>query len=220
MTAQKTIDPAKLKATPEQEDFAHKYTEEGSGKVGGTLLNNYFKAVAKLLADSGKTKGLAIELGCGEGFSTQRLREMLPKDIKLEASEYVGPLVPVAQAKNPDVKVIEESVYELTHKDNSFDVIFLLEVLEHLDFPDKALGEIARVLKPDGYLILGVPREPLWRGLNMARGKYLKDFGNTTGHLNHWGTASLKRYMTQYFGTIEAVKTPLPWTLVLAQKHS
>ena len=30
------------------------------------------------------------------------------------------------------------------------------------------------------------PREPLWRGLNIARGAYLKDLGNTPGHLNHW----------------------------------
>ena len=214
-----SVDYTKLKATPEQEDFGHKYTEEGGGKVGGKLLDNYFKSVASLVATSGKTSGVAIELGCGEGFSTQRLRKLLPSAVKLQASEYVAQLVPLAQAKNPDVKVIEESIYDLTHADNSFDMVFLLEVLEHLDYPDKALEEIARILKPDGYLVLGVPREPLWCCLNIARGKYLAHFGNTPGHLNHWPSLVLQRFVQRHFGPIVSRRQPIPWTQLLAQKR-
>ena len=36
------------------------------------------------------------------------------------------------------------------------------------------------------WLLVSVPREPLWRGLNLARGSYLRELGNTPGHLNHW----------------------------------
>ncbi|TXG76634.1 class I SAM-dependent methyltransferase [Patescibacteria group bacterium] len=211
-----------LKATPELEDFGHKYTEEGSGKIGSKLLDGYFKTVENLLNESGyattKKKITAIELGCGEGYSTQRLHKMLPKSAHFVASEYVKALVPKAQKLNPKVKVIQESVYELTHKDNSFDVVFLLEVLEHLDYPDKALEEIRRVIKPGGVLVLGVPREPLWRALNMARGKYLKDFGNTIGHLNHWSARSLVKHVEAHFGPVQTRKNPIPWTLVLAKK--
>jgi SAM-dependent methyltransferase len=211
----------KLKATPEVEDFAHKYTEEGQGKLGRTLLDKYFSSVESLVATSGITnrgKIRAIEIGCGEGFSTERLRDMLPDNVKLEASEYVAELVPRAQKRNPQVPIIEESIYQTTHKDNSFDLIFLLEVLEHLDYPDKALRELARILKPDGYLVLGVPREPLWCLLNMARGKYLAHFGNTPGHLNHWPTFALKRDIRRHFGPVITRRVPLPWTQVLAQK--
>lgn len=211
-----------LRATPEQEDFAHKYTEEGQGKIGRKLLDNYFKSVEALVQASGVTsrkKVKAIELGCGEGFSTQRLRGLLPENVELQASEYVKALVPKAQKRNPSVKITQESAYETRHKDNTFDVVFLLEVLEHLDYPDKALEEISRILKPDGYLILGVPREPLWCCLNMARGKYLRHFGNTPGHLNHWPSFMLKRYIRQHFGSIHQSRHPLPWTQVLAQKR-
>ena len=211
-----------LKATPEIEDFGHKYTEEGQGKIGSKLLDGYFNAVESLLKESKKTKKgelKVIELGCGEGYSTQRLVKMFPKKANIMASEYVKKLVPKAQKLNPKVKVIQESVYELTHKDNTFDVIFLLEVLEHLDYPEDALKEIRRVLKPDGVLILGVPREPIWRGLNMARGKYLKDFGNTTGHLNHWSKRSLISFIETNFGSVTARRSPLPWTLVLADPN-
>lgn len=212
------LDSENLRATPELEDFAHKYTEEGQGKIGSKLLDGYFKAVNELLDGARLSEGKAIELGCGEGFSTVRLHKMLPKKMKLYASEYVAELVPKAQKMNPKVKVVEESVYELTHKDNSFDLVFLLEVLEHLDYPDKALEEIHRILKPGGVLILGVPREPIWRSLNMARGKYLKDFGNTIGHLNHWSSRSLIKTIETHFGPVEEYKQPLPWTIVRAVK--
>lgn len=215
-------DYSNLKATPETEDFAHKYTEEGQGKIGSKLLDGYFTSVAKLIDTSqiaGRKKAKAIELGCGEGFSTQRLRYMLPANISLEASEYVDKLVPKAQKRNPKVKVRQESVYEIQAKDNTYDLIFLLEVLEHLDYPDAALKEIARVLKPDGFLILGVPREPLWCCLNIARGKYLKHLGNTPGHLNHWPAFALKRFVGRHFGSVITSRQPLPWTQVLAKKH-
>jgi hypothetical protein len=75
------------------------------------------------------------------------------------------------------------------------------------------------VLKDDGVLILGVPREPLWRALNMARGKYLKDFGNTVGHLNHWSARSLVKHVEKHMGPVVARKNPIPWTLVLVKKH-
>ena len=215
-------DELELRATPEKEDFGHKYTEEGQGKIGAYLIDGYFNAVADLLVSSGKLtqKNLQlIELGCGEGFSTQRISKMLPKTASLMASEYVTDLIPVAQENNPNVKVIEESVYTLTHKDKTFDVVFLLEVLEHLDHPELALAEIKRVLKDDGVLILGVPREPIWRGLNMLRGKYLRDFGNTIGHLNHWSSRSLKKMLEAEFGRVHNMKQPLPWTIVEARKR-
>ena len=218
-----TPQPAGLKATPEKEDFAHKYTEDGRTKIGRKLLDNYFKAVGDLvkLSGVGDLKGAtAIELGCGEGFSTQRVRELLPSNVKLDASEYVEAIVPRAQKRNPGIKVTQESVYELQHPDDSYNLVFLLEVLEHLDYPEWALAEIKRILKPGGYLVLGVPREYLWCALNLARLKYVTRFGNTPGHLNHWSARGIKKYVTAHFANVEAAKTPLPWTLVLARKES
>lgn len=214
------IDHSNLTATPEEEDFAHKYTEEGQGKIGRRLLDNYFQAVEQLanLSGGSKKRSTAIEIGCGEGFSTVRLRQLLPDTVELQASEYVKEMVPRARERNPGIKVFQESVYETKHRDNSFDLVFLLEVLEHLDYPETALTELKRILKPSGYLVLGVPREPLWCTLNMARGKYLRHWGNTPGHLNHWSTWTIKRFAGRHFYMVES-RTPLPWTLLLLQKQ-
>jgi hypothetical protein len=64
------------------------------------------------------------------------------------------------------------------------------------------------------HLLVSVPREPLWRGLNMARGAYLKDLGNTPGHLNHWSKRAFVRLLGQHGEVIEA-RSPFPWTMVL-----
>ena len=211
------IDHSKLSAKPETEDFRHKYE---TNKAGQKLIDGYFAAVKQLLKTPlrNNKKMKALEIGCGEGYSTRRLHEMLPADVELEASEFVAAQIPAAEKLNPGLRISAESVYSLKRSDNSLDVVFLLEVLEHLDYPEKALQEISRVTKPGGYLILGVPREPLWRVINMARGKYLKNFGNTTGHLNHWSKKGLIAHVEQNFHPVIDVRSPLPWTIVLAKK--
>ena len=78
----------------------------------------------------------------------------------------------------------------LPFADSEFDVATAIEVLEHVPDPEHTVSEMARVAS--GHLLVSVPREPLWRGLNMARGAYLRDLGNTPGHLNHWSKRALR----------------------------
>ena len=205
------IDYTKLKATPEIEDFSGKY--EDTGVVARYLVNNYFKSVAKLLSKVEEVD-LAHEIGAGEGRSTMRLSKMVKN---LSGSEFVEDLVELARKNNPDLNIFKESVYELKFDDNSVNLVFLLEVLEHLDYPELALQEIKRI--SEKYLILGVPREPLWRFLNMCRLKYLKDFGNTPGHLNHWSKKTLIKLIEKEFGKVIAIESPIPWTIILAKKY-
>jgi hypothetical protein len=66
------------------------------------------------------------------------------------------------------------------------------------------------------WLLVSVPREPVWRATNMARGAYLRDLGNTPGHVNRWSKASFKRLLSRY-GTIEEARSPFPWTMLLVR---
>lgn len=211
------VNKGQLKATPEDEDFRGKYE---SGRAGDYLLSRYFQSVSRLIerANVKNKKAKAIEIGCGEGLSTARLAKLLPDNFTLEASEYVEHQIPFAKKNNPGMKITQESIYELTHRDSVFDLVLLPEVLEHLDYPDKGLQELKRVTKKNGYLIIGVPNEPLWRVLNMARGKYWSDLGNTPGHLNHWSSKGLIQYVEKHFGEVIAIEKPTPWTILLAKK--
>jgi SAM-dependent methyltransferase len=88
-----------------------------------------------------------------------------------------------------------------------------LEVLEHVPQPERALADIARVCR--GTAILSVPREPIWRAGNMARGRYLKDWGNTPGHVNHWSSGAFERFVRTRFD-VGDIARPVPWTMVRA----
>ena len=205
------IDYGKLRAKPEEEDFSGKY--EDSNFISHYLVNNYFKSVARLLELTINVNS-AHEIGIGEGRSTQRLKNLIDN---LSGSEFLEKLIPIAQKNNPELNIFQESIYDLKFKNKSIDLVLLLEVLEHLDYPELALKEISRISKK--YLLIGIPNEPLWRILNIARLKYLKDLGNTPGHLNHWSKKSFIKLIQKNYGNVIAVESPLPWTIVLAKKY-
>jgi hypothetical protein len=85
-------------------------------------------------------------------------------------------------------------------------------VLEHVPEPEATLSEMARVARR--HLLVSVPREPMWRMLNMARGAYVRDLGNTPGHLNHWSKVGFHSLLSRY-GRVQEVRTPFPWTMLL-----
>jgi hypothetical protein len=61
-----------------------------------------------------------------------------------------------------------------------------------------------------------VPNEPLWRVLNVMRGKYLGSLGNTPGHVNHWSSGRFRSFLERRFQIVELHK-PLPWTMALCK---
>ena len=66
------------------------------------------------------------------------------------------------------------------------------------------------------HLLVSVPREPLWRVLNMARGAYWRTLGDTPGHLNHWSQRAFVTMLSRY-GSVAEVRSPPPWTMVLVR---
>jgi hypothetical protein len=89
-------------------------------------------------------------------------------------------------------------------------------VLEHLNDPDVGLRRLARAAQP--HALLSVPREPLFRTLNLLRGAHLASLGNSPGHLQHWSTRSFLDFVRRELDILE-VRTPLPWTVVLAKSR-
>ncbi|MCC5866324.1 MAG: class I SAM-dependent methyltransferase [Wenzhouxiangella sp.] len=198
-----------MSGSQEDGEFVGKY--ESSGRIGQILINRFFDAVTGLVRPClGEVRGI-LEVGCGPGYSTQRLAA-LAGERRLIASDISPGLLARARMLNPDIPLISQSVFDLAHPNKSFDLVVMLEVLEHLDRPAVALQELHRVCSR--FLVLSTPREPIWRMLNCARGKYLKDLGNTPGHVQHWSSRGLVAEVSPYFEVI-AVARPLPWTVLL-----
>jgi len=187
------------------------YEKYTTGNPLARYLNNTFLNTLSFLTHKTGAKKV-LDAGCGEGFVIERLNkdwaaEFMGLDIEEDALK-------IAKEKNPQVSFQQASVYQLPFRDKSFDLVILSEVLEHLEDPAKALEEIKRVAKD--YTLISVPHEPVWRFGNMARLKYLRSFGNTPGHVNHWTRRAFIGLISSHF-IIKELKTPFPWTVALCR---
>ena len=191
-------------------EFTDKY--ERTGGIGAWLVDRFYDAVRDLLQPALRPGDTMMEIGCGAGYSTERLRAWLPEGIACAGSDVGASLVDKARRRNPGTPIIQQSVYSLAMPTKSVDVLVMMEVLEHLEQPAAALAELARVARR--HVLISTPREPVWRALNMARGKYLGALGNTPGHVQHWSSAGLRRAVSPTF-EVQAMRCPLPWTILL-----
>ena len=156
------------------------------------------------------------EIGCGEGYWVLTWSQ---QGIKARGSDFSEKVIDLARqnAQEQDIHhavFATHSIYDLELERDTADLIVCCEVLEHLENPEAGLAALQRVAT--NYVILSVPREPIWCLLNMARGKYLSNFGNTPGHIQHWSTEKFVNLVRRYFEVVE-LKTPMPWTMLLCR---
>lgn len=157
------------------------------------------------------------EVGCGEGVWVLK---WCAEGILARGSDFSEQVIELARNNAKTREVGDElfeakSIYELSPEADSADLVVCCEVLEHLTQPAAALVALQK-LDAEHY-IFSVPREPLWCGLNMLRGKYLKSLGNTPGHINHWSQLTFISLVSSYFEIVE-VRSPTPWTMLLCRK--
>jgi SAM-dependent methyltransferase len=156
-----------------------------------------------------------LDVGCGEGVLTSQWAERLG-DGRIVGIDLDDPKLRAEWDKRqrPNLEYRAEEATSLSFADGEFDMATAIEVLEHVPEPERTVAEMARVA--ERWLLVSVPREPVWRMTNMARGAYLKDLGNTPGHLNHWSKRSFVSLLSRY-GKVEHVRSPFPWTMLLVR---
>jgi len=98
-----------------------------------------------------KEKGTVLDLGCGGGQLSKALSDMgfdvCAADMDAERFEY-----------SHEVKFAELDLNNrLQFKDGQFDYVIFMEVIEHVYNPDFIIGEISRILKPNGMLVISTP---------------------------------------------------------------
>ena len=156
-----------------------------------------------------------LDVGCGEGVLTAewaaRLGDRPVVGIDLDDPKLAAEW---ERRRRPNLEFRAAEATALDFADSEFDLAAAIEVLEHVPEPEATLAEMARVARRR--LLVSVPREPLWRGLNVARGAYLGALGNTPGHVNHWSKRSFAALLSRY-GTVEQVRSPFPWTMLLVR---
>ena len=177
------------------------------------LMNGFLAAFDTLVAQAAPAS--AYEIGCGEGELSLRLlrRGIVTSGLELEP-EVVAEANASAAAAGFGTPFVERSLFSLAPGEIAADLVVCCEVLEHVPDAARALDVLAA--QDARHWIMSVPREPLWRVLNLARGKYLAQLGNTPGHIQHWSAAAFVNLVATRF-EIVALRCPLPWTMVLCR---
>ncbi len=202
-------------------------TVSQDGVVTGNTYDKYGSAnplvrrlMARFEADLDELMTLAgprslLDVGCGEGVLVQRWAQRLG-EARVVGIDLEEPSIQAGWAEHqaPNLEYRVMSAAELPFADAEFELVSAIEVLEHLPAPERTLAEMARCAQR--HLLVSVPREPVWRMLNMARGAYWPALGNTPGHLNHWSKRSFIRLLERHGEVIEA-RSPFPWTMLLVR---
>ena len=178
------------------------------------LNNVYLRAILRLVRRA--RPSMLVDVGCGEGIVLRHLSEHHAVDGHMYGFDIDSTGLGVAQSQNT-VRLIQGSIVSLPFADRSIDMVLCCEVLEHVEQPELALAELDRVAAQ--WLVLSVPNEPIWRMSNMARGKYLSAWGNTTGHINHWTRWGFLRLVRQRFDPVVIEHTLPFWSMLLARRR-
>jgi 2-polyprenyl-3-methyl-5-hydroxy-6-metoxy-1,4-benzoquinol methylase len=156
-----------------------------------------------------------LDVGCGEGVLTHRWATTLAP-ARVVGIDLDDPLLAAEWARRPapNLTYVAQRAERLPFGAGEFDLACAIEVLEHVPDPEHTLAEMARCAAR--HVLVSVPREPLWRGVNMARGAYWGQLGNTPGHVNHFSKSAIVALCARHGEVIET-RSPFPWTMVLVR---
>ncbi len=111
-----------------------------------------------VLACARQTPGArtVLDLGCAQGNTGLLLAEegfeVYAVDLRPEFLEYAG-----LKYERGAFHRIAADAQRLPFPDGRFDLVIWGEIIEHVAFPERMLGEIARILQPQGFLVVSTP---------------------------------------------------------------
>ncbi len=97
---------------------------------------------------------MVLDVGCGGGFFLSELRPLVKFASGIDLS---GEALRIASRSNKSGVLVQSSAEELPYISHSFDIVICLGSLEHFLNVQKALGEMRRVVRHDGWIFVMVP---------------------------------------------------------------
>ena len=125
-------------------------------------------------------RGRIIDVGCGSGDFLKIINEN-NIDCEIHGFDFSSSALQRCKKNIPKGHFVNGNIYEVAYLDKMFNVIFCIEVLEHLEKPAEVLKEILRICKRDGIIIIAIPN-----GI----------YDDYIGHLNFWTLSEFKELIT------------------------
>jgi ubiquinone/menaquinone biosynthesis C-methylase UbiE len=120
---------------------------------GNQLLEIEQPIVREIL--DGLPRGVALDAACGTGRHTAYLASLGHTVIGVDSSPE---MLARAREKVPEGEFREGDLYELPLDDDAVDLVVCAIALSHVPDLERALGELVRVLRPDGHLVISDSR--------------------------------------------------------------
>jgi ubiquinone/menaquinone biosynthesis C-methylase UbiE len=155
-------------------------------------LEIFYNSISKYIGNN------ILDIGSGEGIFLKYLLTKR-KIKKLTGLEISRRAIKIAKRQNKEVEFIQGSAdNKYIFKTNSFDTIFMTDVIEHLVDIDFALKEIKRVLKPNGNLIIITPDFNILKKIIIALLFWERFFYPTNPHIRFFTKKSMDGVMKKY----------------------
>lgn len=148
------------------------------------ILKSMYKLKVRRWAKLFDRPGKALEVGCGDGFMLQTLKELGWDVAGIERTDEMA-----AYARERfGIKVFTKGFEEIP-SGAEFDLIILFQVLEHMSSPLEVLEQCRRLLKPGGKIVIGVPNFESWQSKYAGAEWFHLD---APRHLSHFSPRSLE----------------------------
>lgn len=185
---------------------------ESRNPIQRALIARFKRAAADLVRRANPRT--ILDLGCGEGYMIDALLQA-GIDAEFTGIDLSEGAIADARARlGARARLEVADARTLVDDGRTFDMVMMLEVLEHIPDPAQMLPILRRLARR--HVLLSVPREPFFCALNFMRGKNLSRWGNDPEHVNHWGRAGFLRFIARDFEPLAAPGV-FPWTMVLAR---
>ncbi len=168
------------------------------------------RLLGKLRSVAGSTNGTWVDVGIGEGLALEAMRV---KAGSLVGVEYRHDKLSMALERLPSLEGVRADAGMLPLVDQSSDVVTCLEVLEHLEAPERAVAELARICR--GHCVVSVPWEPYFRLGNLCRGKDVRQWGNNPEHVQQFQPSTLRVLLGASFELV-TIHRSFPWIIGVA----
>lgn len=177
-----------------------------------------YDMVFDLLRSKVHGRAVILDVGCGSGLFTRRLKEfgtLYGVDISEDACKQARKNGIITKTLNIDAQTI------LPFRSSKFDVVIALDIIEHIYEMDFWLGQIYRILKPEGTFVVATPN---MRGLTfLGRMLFGDPFeawkGTEADHIRFFYNSSLRRLLERHKFKVERMHDTTLIIPLIARLH-
>jgi len=163
----------------QQQEAIYQRDQYAKGGIGRRHWDKRDQTALNLVRPTDQT---IVDIGCGEGVTLEKIHRLFPER-KVVGIDTLPENVDIC--KRHGCRAVQGDVNNLPFLSKSIDFVLFMEVIEHLEHPEKAIQEIRRILVPGGRLVIVFPNDRVFK---IARTLTLRfrEAAYDPGHVRQW----------------------------------